>query len=180
MPSSSPADRPSENANTVEPLIAMMRVPLLDHVFSTCHCSSPQSSACRPRPMCRRPLSSNGGLKTPPCDVPPSAMRSTQVAAAGFRRPRTCRRRRRSSGAARRTSRGGDRGEHRILVVFAHRHDPHVDAVLPHEGRQEGVQPLRAIAAASPPVRAASRTAASTAADLVWPGSGATPRPPRP
>ena len=48
-------------------------------------------------------------------------------------------------GAPARGERGGrhDRAEHRILVVFPHRHHPHVDAVLPHQGGQHGLQPLR-------------------------------------
>ena len=35
-----------------------------------------------------------------------------------------------------------DRGEHGILGVLAHRHDPEVDAVLPHQRRQERVEAL--------------------------------------
>ena len=34
------------------------------------------------------------------------------------------------------------RGENWIFVVFAHRHDPHVDAILAHEDRQERVNAL--------------------------------------
>ena len=35
-----------------------------------------------------------------------------------------------------------ERRERRVLVVFAHRDDPHVDAVLPHQAGQDGLQPL--------------------------------------
>ena len=38
--------------------------------------------------------------------------------------------------------RGGDRAEYRVLGVLAHRHDPHVEAVLAHQRRQERVEPL--------------------------------------
>ena len=38
--------------------------------------------------------------------------------------------------------RRGDGPEDRVLVVLAHGDDPHIDAVLAHERRQEGVEPL--------------------------------------
>ena len=45
--------------------------------------------------------------------------------------------------AARREGVGRDeRREHWIFVVLTHRHDPHVDAVLAHQRRKEGVEPL--------------------------------------
>ena len=83
MPCSSPLDRPSENANTVERLMPMtfgLRSSIT--CLSACHCSSPQSSACRPPADGRRPaFVERRASNTPPCDVPPSAMRSTHAAA---------------------------------------------------------------------------------------------------
>ena len=39
--------------------------------------------------------------------------------------------------------RGRDqRAEHRVLVVFAHLHDPHIDVVFAHETLQYGFEPL--------------------------------------
>ena len=167
MPSSSPLDRPSEKAKTVErlmPITCGLRSSMT--VLSTCHCSSPQSSACWPRPTAaRRPCVERRASNTPPCDVPPSAIRSTHDAA----RRRAGRGARVEEHVDRAAPRGerlgrGERGEHRVLVVLAHRHDPHVDAVLAHQRRQEGVEALLQPApAASPPARAACRTAAWTA-----------------
>ena len=53
-------------------------------LLSTCHCSSPHNSACCPRPMLpAAALAERRVSKTPPCDVPPRAMRSTQDEAGG-------------------------------------------------------------------------------------------------
>ena len=85
MPSSSPLDSPSEKANTVERSIPITFGWRSSTSFtSACHCSSPHSSACRPRPTspaaaCVERRASN----TPPCDEPPSAMRSTHAAEGG-------------------------------------------------------------------------------------------------
>ena len=115
-------------------------------VFSTCHCSSPHSSAC----ACTwPPAGPAGGLRRADRRVdaalrraaqrePLDRLRRTACASRGARieedvdrpPPRGERRRRH------------DRREHRILVVLAHRHDPHPDAVLLHQRGQHGVHPL--------------------------------------
>ena len=79
MPSSSPLERPSEKANTVERLMPI-RFGLRSSTSATsaCHCSSPHSSAFWPRP--ESPAAAfveRRASKTPPCDEPPSATRST-------------------------------------------------------------------------------------------------------
>ena len=84
MPSSSPLDRPSEKANTVErsmPITFGLRSSTT--ALSACHCSSPHSSACRPRPVRSAGFVERRASKTPPCDVPPSAIRSTHAADGG-------------------------------------------------------------------------------------------------
>ncbi len=85
IPSSSPLERPSENANTVDLLMPMTfgfrssTTPL-----RACHWSSPQSSACCPRPTSPAAATvARRASKTPPCEVPPRAIRSMQLAAAG-------------------------------------------------------------------------------------------------
>ena len=85
MPFSSPLDRPSEKANTVERLMPMT-VGLRSSMtaLSACHWASPQSSACWPRPTFESAgVVARRASKTPPCEVPPSAMRCTQAAAGG-------------------------------------------------------------------------------------------------
>ena len=106
--------------------------------FSTCHWSSPQSSAwCCPTPgLAATSFVARTAWYTPPCEPPPSAIRSTPFAGAAIEedvdRPPPRREGRRRH----------DRREHRILVVLAHRHDPHVDPVRAHERRQHEVHPL--------------------------------------
>ena len=87
IPSISPALRPSLKAHVRETLnvIAVgLRCSMTS--FSTCHCSSPQSSACTSP---RAPAGPAAGFvertarKTPPCEAPPSAMRSTPQALPG-------------------------------------------------------------------------------------------------
>ncbi len=145
MPSSSPLERPSEKANTVERLMPI-RFGLRSSTTATsaCHCSSPHSSAWRPRP-----------------DVSGRRLRgAARLEDAALRRATECDpldargRRRLTRGRAlveehvdRAAPRGErlrrrDREEDGILVVLAHRHDPQVDAVLAQEPGQEAVEPL--------------------------------------
>ena len=64
------------------PMVRGLRSSISD--FSACHCSSPQSSACSPRPILdAAAFVERRASNTPPCDVPPSAMRCTQLAAGG-------------------------------------------------------------------------------------------------
>ena len=176
MPSSSPLERPSVNANTRRPVDADdLRLALLDHLLER------PATARRPR---ARPGGRAAGRRPP----------ASSTCAPRRRRPATCRRAR----CARRTAsptgavRGGalveehvdrppargerlgrdDRREHRVLVVLAHRHDPHVDAVLAHE-RAAGTcrAASSATPAASPPARAACRTAARLTATPMQPAS---------
>ena len=178
IPWSSPLESPSENAKTVErsmPIAAGLA--LLDHALERLPLLvAPELRLLSAAHVCRR--------------------RPAAIAARRTRRPATCRRarcvrctparrrpRRRGAlveedvnrpPARRERLRRGDRGEHRVLVVFAHRHDPEVDAVLAHQGRKERVEPLpSATPAASPPARAACRTdaRASSAARRPEPGA---------
>ena len=145
MPFSSPLDRPSENAKTVDRLMPMtfgLRSSMT--VFRICHCSSPHSSACCPRP------------------TSPAAARADRLRFehAALRRPaerdafdaRDGRRRSRgrtlveedvdraAPGRKRLGSRDG--GEDGVLAVLAHRDDPEIDAMLAHQRRQERVETL--------------------------------------
>ena len=82
IPASSPLESPSAKAKTREVLMPITR-GLRSSItrLSTCHCSSPQSSAWRPA----TPAPPVIGLvlrtasKTPPCEVPPRAIRSTPL-----------------------------------------------------------------------------------------------------
>ena len=133
---SAAADNPSEKAKTVERLMPITRGVFSSiRALSTCHS---QSSACWPRPTFDAAgLVSARASNTPPCDVPPSAIRCTRRDGAASVSPRTCRRTRRSCGAAPRKV-----SERRQETGLAHRHDPHVDSALAHEGRQERVEAL--------------------------------------
>ena len=51
--------------------------------LSAIHCSSPQSSACRPPTAAVTAFIEVRASKTPPCEVPPSAIRSTQAGVTG-------------------------------------------------------------------------------------------------
>ena len=81
MPSSSPDESPSEKAKTRDVFTAMTRGFRASTVFrSTCHCASPQSSACAAPRVPAGPAAAvvdRTAWYTPPCDVPPSAIRST-------------------------------------------------------------------------------------------------------
>ena len=85
MPASSPLDNPSENANTVDRSMAMaFGLRSSSTALSASHWSSPHSSACWPRPTSpAAATAARRASKTPPCEVPPSAIRSTHGAAAG-------------------------------------------------------------------------------------------------
>ena len=84
IPCSSPLDRPSLNANTVDrsmPIAFGFRCSTTS--FSSSHCSSPQSSACRPFTGLAIAFAEVRASNRPPCDVPPSAIRSTHAAEGG-------------------------------------------------------------------------------------------------
>ena len=83
MPSNSPLESPSVNAKTVDRSMPITRgLRSSTTVFSNSHCSSPQSSACRPR-TAPPPVTARVDVrasKTPPCVDPPSAILSMHVA----------------------------------------------------------------------------------------------------
>ena len=177
MPCSSPLERPSENANTVErsmpitlglrsSMTVLERLPLL---------IAPELRLLTAPDVAGRRLGRAPRLEDAP--LRRAAERDPLDARRGGRSrrsPRTCRRRRRSCAAARANVSGAViAGNTGILVVLAHRHDPQVDAVLAHQRRKERVQ---ALASASPaggrPARAGFRTAAraeSTERLARWP-----------
>ena len=107
MPCSSPLDSPSLNAKVVDrsmPITFGLRSSIT--CLSACHCSSPQSSACRP------PTAADDRLHRASRVEDPALRRSAERDAFDARRrrrarlrPRTCRRTRRSCGGARRTFR---------------------------------------------------------------------------
>ena len=84
MPSSSPLDRPSVNAKMRDrsmPITFGFRSSTT--CTSICHCSSPHSSAWRPPTAFATAFAEVRASKTPPCEVPPSAMRSMHDGAGG-------------------------------------------------------------------------------------------------
>ena len=86
MPSSSPLDRPSENANIVERLMPMtLRLALLDDGLQHLPLLvAPELGLLAAADVAgRRPCVERRASNTPPCDVPPSAMRSTHAVAIG-------------------------------------------------------------------------------------------------
>ena len=88
MPSSSPEESPSEKAkvrDVLTPITRGLRFSMVSR--STFHCASPQSSACALPRVPAGPAAvvvERTAVKTPPCDVPPRAMRSTVQSFAGF------------------------------------------------------------------------------------------------
>ena len=84
IPWSSPLDRPSLNANTVErsiPITFGFRSSTTS--LSSSHCSSPHSSAWRPFTGLATLFADVRASNSPPCEVPPSAIRSTHAADGG-------------------------------------------------------------------------------------------------
>ena len=77
MPSSSPADRPSLKAKIREVLMwTACGSRFSSSASNTCHCSSPQSSACCLRPVAvSADFADRRASNTPFCDVPPRAIR---------------------------------------------------------------------------------------------------------
>ena len=98
--------------------------------LSTCHCSSPQSSAWRPPTAATTGLAEVRASKTPPCDVPPSAMPLEQLGVTGASRRALIEEHVDRAPAGGEGLGRDDRREHGILVVLAHRNDPEVDACL--------------------------------------------------
>ncbi len=151
MPSSSPLERPSVNANTRRAVDADDATACAPRSPSSaaCHCSSPQSSACRP-PTAAPPTGARGrrASNTPPCDVPPSAIRSTH-------------------GRADRRARGGALVEEHVDRAAARRER------LGRDDRREDRDPRCTRASARPTCRC--RACASAAAGTCRAAASATP-----
>ncbi len=151
----SPGERPSAKAKVRDMSMAMTSgwrssITVLQHLPLL---GAPQlglraSTAARVHLRAARAAPGN----TPPCVPPPSASRSTPCSGPAVEED--------VDGApARGEGRGRhERREHRVLVVLAHRHHPHVDAVLAHQRRTAPCPCARAASpAAARPARAACR-----------------------
>ena len=85
MPCRSPLDRPSVKANVFERLMPITRgCTPRSPAPAPGHCSSPHDSACQPPTAGVTPLVDVRAWNTPPCDVPPRAVRSMQLAETGL------------------------------------------------------------------------------------------------
>ena len=146
MPFSSPLDSPSEKANTVERLM-----PMTFGLRSSTHGLERQPLVVAPQFGLLAAADVAGGRRGRAAGVEDPALRgAAQRDAFDAASPRPALP---AGGAAveedvDRAAPGreglgrDDGGEDRVLVVLAHRHHPHVDAVVAHQPGQEGVEPL--------------------------------------
>jgi hypothetical protein len=139
IPFNSPLESPSENANTVERLI-----PFFDHRF--------QRLPLLVAPEFGLLLFAGGGVgrfrRTAGVEHAALGCTAERDALHAVGRRRLAARRAgveehvdRPPASGKRFRRH-DRGEHRILVVLAHRYNPHVDRMLSHQPWEERVQPF--------------------------------------